>query len=144
MSAAGLVLACAIELLGRRADQLPRIELLDHAPPGVSANAAAFADRRAGVIYLIASMPPLKEAFVASQGDCRDLDEFKLVASILAHEEWHLLHGDDEEGAYEAQLRALQRLGAGSRVYFNVQRAMLAVLEARAASAAGSLRASAR
>jgi hypothetical protein len=62
----------------------------------------------------------------------------------LAHEEWHLLHGRDEEGAYHAQLTALNYLGAGPGTipYQWVVRSMNAVLDKsrRAAKAAALAR----
>ena len=115
MSAAGIVLVCALDLLGRSRDRLPPIQILAERPPQASATAEAFADSQTGVIYLIASAP----AFGAAQGaqssaaECRDADSLKMVASIIVHEEWHLTHGPDEEGAYYAQLMALQLLGLG-------------------------------
>jgi len=50
------------------------------------------------------------------------------------HEEWHLKNGEDEKGAYEAQLTELARLGsgAGTAVYAQVSQSMRAVLKARA------------
>jgi hypothetical protein len=55
------------------------------------------------------------------------------LASILAHEEWHIRHGSDERGAYEQQLTTLIRLGQqpGSGLYREVQISMLKVIEAR-------------
>jgi hypothetical protein len=55
------------------------------------------------------------------------------LASILAHEEWHVKHGPDERAAYEAQLTTLIRLGVqpGSSLYIGVVRSMLTVLKKR-------------
>lgn len=135
MSAASVVLVCALDLLGRSPQHLPRIEMLDRRPPGVSASVAAFADPRAGVIYLIASAPPFSVARAAqsSAATCHEPDALKLVASLIVHEEWHLKHGADERGAYYAQLMELQRLGLGPGrwPYATVKRAMQTVLEAQ-------------
>ena len=135
MSAAGIVLMCALDLLGRSPDRLPPIEILVERPPHVSVNAEAFADSRTGAIYLIASAPAFRAAQAAqsSAKDCRDADALRMVASIIVHEEWHLMHGGDEEGAYYAQLMTLQRLGLGpsSIPHASVKRAMLAVRAAR-------------
>ena len=94
-----------------------------------------FADRAKGVVYLIASAPAFRAAQSAqvSSARCRDTDSLKIVASIIAHEEWHLIHGPDEEGAYFAQLMTLQLLGLGpeSVPYKCVKRAMQSVLAAR-------------
>ena len=62
MSAAAVVLVCALDLLGRSADRLPPIEILHTRPAGVSANALAFVDSTAGVIYLIASSTVFSDA----------------------------------------------------------------------------------
>ena len=72
-----------------------------------------------------------------SDAECRDLDSLKMVASIIVHEEWHLTHGRDEEGAYYAQLMALQLLGFGidSVPYQSVKRVMRGVLAAQRARA---------
>jgi len=130
-----MVLVCVLDLLGRNAQQVPRIEILEERPRGVSANAAAFTDLDERVIYLIASASPFSEARSAqsSPAQCREVTALKLVASIIVHEEWHLQHGPDEEGAYRAALRELQRLGLGpdTPTYLGVQRAMLSVLEAQ-------------
>ena len=55
------------------------------------------------------------------------------LASILAHEEWHVRHGPDEKGAYETHLITLISLGQppGTGVYHAVQMSMLRILEAR-------------
>jgi hypothetical protein len=136
MSAAGIVLLCALNLLGRSPDSLPPIEILSERPPQASVNADAFADSRTGTIYLIATAPAFRAAQSAqtSDAECRDVDSLKMVASIIVHEEWHLTHGPDEEGAYFAQLMALQLLGLGpdSVPHASVKRAMKAVLAARA------------
>jgi hypothetical protein len=135
MSAAGIVLVCALDLLGRSPDRLPPIQILTERPPQASVNAEAFADSRTGTIYLIASAPSFRAAQAAqsSAAECRDADSLKMVASIIVHEEWHLAHGADEEGAYYAQLMALQvlGLGPGSISHACVKRAMQAVLAAR-------------
>jgi hypothetical protein len=135
MSAAGIVLLCALDLLGRSPERLPPIEILAERPPQASLNAEAFADSRTGTIYLIASAPAFRTAQTAqtSATECRDADSLKMVASIIVHEEWHLAHGPDEEGAYYAQLMALQLLGFGpnSVPHACVKRAMQAVLAAQ-------------
>ena len=56
------------------------------------------------------------EAFEeARRSECRAYDAVAKVASIVAHEEWHVRHGGDERGAYEAQLATLVRLGRAVR-----------------------------
>ena len=56
----------------------------------------------------------------------------KKLASVLAHEEWHIRNGADESGAYYAQLTTLLRLGVppDNNVYRSVQRSMQAVVPA--------------
>jgi hypothetical protein len=136
MSTAAMVLACALDLLGRSASQFPRIEILEQKPLNVSANATAFADLDARVIYLIASEAPfsIARAGQTSPEECRELDALKLVASTIVHEEWHLRHGRDERGAYYAQLMALQLmgLGPGTSAYRGVRLAMQSVVRQRA------------
>jgi hypothetical protein len=141
MSAAGIVLMCALDLLGRSPERLPPIEILAERPAQASPNADAFADSRDGTIYLIASAPAFRAAQAAQTSDdeCRDEDSLKMVASIIVHEEWHLTHGPDEEGAYYAQLMALQLLGFGpnSVPHACVKRAMQAVLLSQKAKVKG-------
>jgi hypothetical protein len=49
------------------------------------------------------------------------------------HEEWHVLHGSDESGAYYAQLTTLIRLGVppDNNIYRSVQKSMQVVLKKR-------------
>jgi hypothetical protein len=135
MSAAAVVLACALDLLGRSASQLPAIRVLDTAPFPVSPNAQAFINRSESVIYLIASAPAFREAMVAQarsrgRGQCEPRNALKMIASVIVHEEWHLLNGPDERGAYQAQLTTLHwlGLGAGSWAASDVTRSMHATL----------------
>jgi hypothetical protein len=129
MSAA-MVLVCALEVLGRSAASLPPIELIFDAPPGVAANVEAFVRPGSGIITLLTS----SDAFVAaSHSGCREYNAVAKIASLIAHEEWHVTHGADERGAYEAQLSALMRSGVApsSRVFVGVVRSMHAVLESK-------------
>ena len=135
MSGSGMVLVCALELLGKSPEHMPRIEILASRPPGASSRAAAFVDTSRHIIYLIASAPPFitAQATVRSGKECVDQDAVKMIASIIVHELWHLSNGPDEEGAYYAQLTELQRLGLGPGrwPYYSVLRAMQAALEPR-------------
>jgi hypothetical protein len=138
MTAAEWVLVCALELLGRSADRLPRIEILPTRPSVVSANAAAFVNSAVGTIYLIASAPPFSAAAAQMKGrECRTSDELKAIAGIVTHELWHLEHGPDEREAYLAELSELNRLGVGPGrgPYINALRSMRAALESRQARA---------
>lgn len=131
MSTAALAVVCALELLGRAAPTFPPIRVVEQRPPTASQNAEAFVTRADRTINLIASSPALVAAArsAASVPRCRDHAALALVASILIHEEWHLLHGADEGAAYEAQLTTLQALGYGRETptYQRVLRAMWTV-----------------
>jgi len=130
MWTAASVLACALSVLGRSEATMPRIELIDVAPPYVSDGAEAFVQR--GTIYLIMSSSPFQTALESRVG-CSASWAMQKLASILAHEAWHVRHGPDEKSAYEHQLITLIQLGVqpGSGVYRSVQVSMLRVLEAR-------------
>jgi len=130
---AAAVLACALSVLGRSESSMPRIELIDIAPPGVSAGAEAYVQRDTGTIYLITSSSVFQTALSSRAQQCSESVAVRKLASILAHEEWHVRHGPDEKSAYEYQLITLIRLGLqpGSGAYREVQLSMLRVLEAR-------------
>jgi len=132
MWTAASVLACALSILGRSESSMPRIELIDVAPPGVSANAEAFVDRLTNTIYVITSSHVFRDSARSRVGCNGGSMPLRKLASILAHEEWHVRHGPDEKAAYHHQLVTLIRLGIppGSAVYHNVQVSMLSVLEA--------------
>ena len=132
MGTAASVLACALSVLGRSEASMPPIELIDMAPPDVSSNAEAFVRRDAGTIYLITSSAVFKKAATV-RDQCGYSDAMRKLASILAHEEWHVRHGPDEKAAYEQQLITLIRLGVGpgTGIYRSVQVSMLKVLDAR-------------
>ena len=136
MTVAGFVLVCALELLGRSADRLPPIVIVDERPPEASLSAVAFVRRGEHAIYLIASAAPFRTAMDSnrSKSYCRNLDALRLIASMIVHEEWHLEHGSDERGAYYAQLTELQRLGVspGRGPYEAVRRAMQQVVDTEA------------
>jgi hypothetical protein len=130
MWTAASVLACALSVLGRSEANMPRIELIDNAPPYVSDGAEAFVQQ--GTIYLITASSPFQAALESRVG-CSTSWAMQKLASILAHEAWHVRHGPDEKSAYEHQLITLIQLGVqpGSGVYRSVQVSMLRVLEAR-------------
>jgi hypothetical protein len=136
MTVAGFVLVCALDLLGRSADQFPPIVIVDERPPEASSRAVAFVRRGENAIYLIASATPFQTAIDSNRdkAQCRNLDALRLIASMIVHEEWHLEHGSDERGAYYAQLTELQRLGVspGRGPYEAVRRAMQQVVDAEA------------
>ena len=104
-------------------------------PSHASANAEAFVPRGDRTINLIASAP----AFVAAHRSaavtprCRDREAFAVLASVIAHEEWHVLHGSDEAEAYRTQLTAMRAMGygPGSGAFSRVWMSMVAVIEGR-------------
>jgi hypothetical protein len=132
MSSADAVLACVLSLLGRSADSMPPIQLVRQAPAHASEHVEAYVRPHDPVIYVVTSTAVFRDAEAQAGRRCGSLTHNKL-ASILAHEEWHILHGTDERGAYYAQLKALIRLGvpADSPIYRGVQRSMLAVLDTK-------------
>jgi hypothetical protein len=130
-----VVLACALDMLGRSAASLPPIELLAERPPGVDRNVEAFVRPGSGIISILATSAVFEKAV---RSRCGAYDAVAKLASIIAHEEWHVRHGGDERGAYEEQLATLSRLAIhpNSGLYTGVLRSMLVVLEGRVASTA--------
>jgi hypothetical protein len=131
MWSAPIVLACALDLLGRTTD-LPPVQLVDAPPPDVSRFSEAFTRPGSDTIYLITST----EVFRRAQKElrqCGEYDAVRKLASIIVHEEWHVRHGPDERGAYQAQLTTLAALGAGMQTptYDHVLRSMNRVLRAQ-------------
>ena len=129
MWTAETVLVCALSLLTRAADSFPPVQFVAIAPAGVSATAEAFVLSGGDRIYVVTSTPTFRRAQGASDR-CGDLQALRKVASVLVHEEWHVLHGADEAGAYAAQLTTLTYLnaGPGNPLYHEVSRAMRAVV----------------
>jgi hypothetical protein len=124
MLAAAAVVACALNLLGRTEAIVP-IKLLTVPPPEASATAEAFVARDPPAIYLITSTAAFRDAQSEGSGH---LDGCRKVASMIVHEEWHLRHGADEQGAYYAQITALAAMGASTVQIADVRRSMFAVL----------------
>ena len=116
MTPTEMVLICALELLGRSREHLPRIAIVASAPEMATPGAAAFVVPDKRVIFLISSSPAFQTAssFQTSSHECRGRDALLLVSSMIAHELWHVRHGPNEEGAYAAQLMELRRLGVDS------------------------------
>jgi len=133
MWSAATVLVCALSLLGRSANTLPPIEFVDLPPPEASPDAEAFIRRPSNTIYLITSTSAFQDAQRA-RDRCGDFQALRKLASIIVHEEWHVLHGPDEGGAYLAQMMALRstlRVDPSSPLFRSVRRSMNAVLEAQ-------------
>ena len=132
MWSAEVVFVCALSLLGRSPQSFPPTQLVERAPAGVSPLAQAYVGREGGThVVLITST----SAFIAARRSithCSDLEALREIAGVLAHEEWHVRHGADEEGAYDAQLIALLFVGAAQdgALYHKVVQAKLAVLAA--------------
>jgi len=132
MTSAVAVVACALALLGRSEKSMPPITLVEAPPKHASIQAEAFVSLPDPHIYVVTTSPSFRDA-MASRTSCSESIVFKKLASIIAHEEWHVRHGRDESGAYYAQLMTLLRLGVppDNNVYRSVQRSMLAVLKKR-------------
>lgn len=132
MADAFVVIACALSLIHRPPATMAHIELVERRPAGVSLQAEAYILPENDVIYLLTSTVALREARRAVPA-CSNREPLVKLASILAHELWHLRHGPDEQGAYQAQLTTLIWLGmAGhSPVYNEVLRSMRQVLRAQ-------------
>jgi len=130
MLSAAAVVACALYVLGRSEASMPKIELVDSIPIEASERVEAYVRRSDNTIYLVTSSPAFLEA-QSLKGGCSESRPMKKLASILAHEEWHVRHGPDEKAAYETQLTTLIRLGIqpGTAVYTGVVRSMQAVLK---------------
>jgi hypothetical protein len=124
------VVVVALGLLGRSPDSVVPIRFVETPPPGVSTNAEAFINGGAEAIYLI----PSSDAFRRARQGQREpgaLNAYRRIASILVHEEWHLRHGPDEEGAYLAQMTALAFLRADAATISGVKKSMLTVIQAQ-------------
>jgi hypothetical protein len=133
MPTAVAIVACALAMLGRSERNFPPIELVDTLPIDVSVQAEAFVRSPGRTIYVVTSSPVFRVA-QRSRAECGDYFAVKKLASILAHEEWHIRHGSDERGAYHAQLTTLSLLGVApdNSLYTSVVRSMQAVLKKKA------------
>jgi hypothetical protein len=129
VATAASVLVCALELLAGTTRTLAPIHLVDAIPVDASSGVEGFVRFDPPAIYLVTSTPAFRAA-AAADGRCGNLMALRKIASIIVHEQWHLRHGADEGGAYQAQLMALARLnaGPGTLVYQGVARSMRHVL----------------
>ena len=123
MLSAAAVLACALDLLGRSAAAAP-VRFIDRPPLEASRNVEAFAERDPPVIYLITSTETFRSAQHPRPG-WSGREACRKIASIIVHEEWHLRHGRDEQGAYYAQLTTLAALHAQPITINKVRQAMM-------------------
>ena len=133
MSIAASVLVCALSMLGRSERHFHPIKFVDAVAPGGSPTAEAFVTRGPDTINVVTTSGVFREATRSSR-PCSDRAVIAKIASLIVHEEWHLRHGADERGAYQAQLTMLHALGFDehSGVYFGVKKAMLRVVAATA------------
>ncbi len=115
------VFVCALTMLGRSEANFPPVEFIQSVPFGVSRSVEAYVLSDERRIVLVTSTWAFDEAQRA-QYRCSAIDAVRHIAGVLAHEEWHLRHGGDEEGAYDAQLTTLRSLGASDTLYNNVKR----------------------
>jgi len=128
MPTAAAVIACALALLGKSENAMPRIVLVDVPPAYASPQVEAYVRESDDTIYVVTSSP-LFRAVQGWKSECGDPLSLKKLASVLVHEEWHIRHGGEEREAYYAQLTALVQLGIspGDFVYIGVVRSMQAV-----------------
>ena len=137
MWSAQSVFVCALMLLGRTERSFPPVQFVEKAPIGVSPAAEAYVLTDEKRIVLITSAWAFRAARQA-QYECGRVEALHQIAGVLAHEEWHVRYGLDEEGAYDAQLTALTSVGASPTLYNSVMRAKLhAVSESKRRARAG-------
>lgn len=127
MLTAAAVVVCALDLLGRSASTAP-IRFLETPPITASRNVEAFVSRNPDTIYLITSTTAFQMAR-RGPGEPGVRDACRHIAGVIVHEEWHLQHGGDEQGAYLAQLTVLTALGADAGTLTSVRRSMQFVID---------------
>jgi hypothetical protein len=132
------VVVCALALLGRNQAQFPPIQFVEKPPAYVSRLAQAYIQGPDARIVLVTSTSAFVRARRSSP-ECAEVEAIREIAGVLAHEEWHVLHGADEEDAYNAQLTALLYVGADQNgaLYHKIMQAKQVVT--RRASRAGVL-----
>lgn len=81
-------------------------------PPGPGQVSTAWTDPADGGIYVNDQSRAYKQAV---KGDVTEL------AGALAHEQYHRLHGADEESAYDHQLAVLRQLGAKKSLIADIE-----------------------
>ena len=106
-------IATALTFLGWSRDEVPRIVVVKTRPPEVSPRAEAWIQCDGDgiaqpVIYVAADTYTYLDALH------EDRQALIKLAGILAHEQWHIRHGLDEVGAYEAELGVMVRLHANN------------------------------
>jgi hypothetical protein len=138
------IFVCALTLLGRSQAQFPAVQFVERAPAYVSPLAQAYIEKGDVRIVLITSTSAFDRAR-RSRYPCADVDAIREIAGVLAHEEWHVLHGADEASAYDAQLTALLFAGAqqDGPLYHKVMRAKQTVIAASKRTSGAGVMASA-
>jgi len=125
MLSAAAVVVCALGLLGRSSSGPVPIKLIDQPPAGASQHVQGFLMRDRDAIYLVTSTAHFRDA---QKGD---LDALRQIASVIVHEEWHVAHGIDEQGAYLAQITTLNALGASSHLIGIIRKSMFVAVAAQ-------------
>jgi hypothetical protein len=118
------IFVCALALIGRSEAQFPAVQFVDKPPSGVSSLAQGYTQDTDRRIVIVTSTSAFMRAR-RSNDRCGDLEALREIAGVLAHEEWHVRHGADERGAYDAQLTALLLAGGeqNDALYHKVMRA---------------------
>ena len=118
---------------GPRRAKLSATQFIEKPPIGVSRLAAGYTIRDGADthIVLVTSTSAFRDAR-QSTTPCSDTEAIREIAAVLVHEEWHVRHGIDEAGAYDAQLMALMSFGVdfGSGLYYKVKKSKEAALVA--------------
>jgi hypothetical protein len=113
----------AVRLLGWSAADVPKIELVTNKPRDVSSIAEAWVrftveGCAVPIIYVWTGSEMFREAVKG------DYQARVRLAGVLAHERWHVRHGRDHVGAYNAQLSVMEYLGADSLHLTAVRKAL--------------------
>jgi hypothetical protein len=104
------------------------VQFVEKVPAGVSRLAEGYVLDAETRIVIVTSTSTFRKARQAID-PCGDVEALREIAGVLAHEEWHVRHGPDERGAYDAQLIALLYVGADQNgpLFHKVMRAKQAV-----------------
>jgi len=126
------VFVCALRLLGRSQQSFPPVQLVQSVPRSVSPLAQGYMLVGQEGFVLVTSTSAFSQARRATNR-CGNIEAIREIAGVLAHEEWHLRHGPDEPGAYDAQLTALLFVGAdqNGELYHRVMQAKQTVNAAK-------------
>jgi hypothetical protein len=110
-------------LLGWYGDDLPRIEVVDRKPADATGTVEGWVRFNENgsaipVIYVRADTEVYRDAVT------NDYQALVRLAGILAHERWHLRHGQDEVGAYTVQLSTMEHLHANGMQLSQIRKAL--------------------